>query len=163
MLNDLKIFGGSANPGLVSEICQALNVPQGQVEIKKFPDTEIFVKINENVRGAEAFVIQPTCPPVNENIIELLIMMDALRRASAHTITAVLPYYGYARQDRKDQPRVPISSKMIANLITTAGADRVVTVDLHSGQIQGFFDIPVDNLFADKILESIGHPSISKI
>ncbi len=152
MLNDLKIFGGSANPGLVKEICQALNVPQGQIEIKKFPDTEIFVKINENVRGSEVFVIQPTAPPVSENVVELLLMIDALRRASAHTVTAVLPYYGYARQDRKDQPRVAISSKLIANLITTAGADRVVTVDLHAGQIQGFFDIPTDNLFADKLL-----------
>jgi ribose-phosphate pyrophosphokinase len=152
VLNDLKIFGGSANPGLVAEICQVLNVPMGKIEIKHFPDTEIFTKIDENVRGAEVFVIQPTSPPVNEHLMELLIIMDALRRASAQRITAVLPYYGYARQDRKDQPRVPVTAKLIANLITTAGADRVVTVDLHAGQIQGFFDIPVDNLFADGLL-----------
>lgn len=152
MASDFKIFSGTANLPLAQEICQVLNIPQGNMEVKTFPDGEIFIQINENVRGIDTFVIQPLAPRVNESLMELLIVIDTLKRASARRVSAVIPYYGYARQDRKDQPRVPISAKLVANLITIAGADRVLTVDLHAGQIQGFFDIPLDNLFATPIL-----------
>jgi ribose-phosphate pyrophosphokinase len=144
----LAIFCGNSNKPLAEKICAYLGINLGDVLVERFSEGEIKVKINENVRGKDVFIVQSTCPPPNENLMELLILIDALRRASAQRITAVIPYFGYARQDRKDQPRVPITAKLIANLITTAGADRVLTLDLHAGQIQGFFDIPVDNLFA---------------
>src|SRR3990167_7174155 len=149
--SELAVVSGNANRQLAQEICQALKVPLTDSLVGRFSEGEIRVKINENVRGKDVFVVQPTCPPTNDNLMELLILMDALRRASARRITAVIPYYGYARQDRKDQPRVPITAKLVANLITTAGADRILTVDLHAGQIQGFFDIPMDHLFAVNI------------
>lgn len=149
---DLKIFSGNSNRKLAEEICEYLFLPLCDAEVSFFSDGETFVQINENVRGADVFIIQSTCPPVNQNLMELLIMIDAVRRSSARRITAVLPYYGYARQDRKIQPRVPITSKLVANLLTTAGARRVLTMDLHAGQIQGFFDIPVDHLYAAPIL-----------
>jgi len=145
---DIKIFSGSANPALVEKICAYLDLPPGRITLKKFGDGEIYCQITENVRGTDVFVIQPTCPPVNEHLMELVLMIDAFKRASAYRITAVLPYYGYARQDRKDKPRVPISAKLVADLISRAGASRVVAVDLHAPAIQGFFDIPVDHLFA---------------
>ena len=144
----MNIITGNANPKLAQEICKYLEMPLGDALVTTFSEGEIRVKINENVRGKDVFIVQPTCPPVNNNLMELLILIDALRRASAKRITAVLPYFGYARQDRKDQPRVPITAKLVANLITTAGADRILTVDLHAGQIQGFFDIPMDHLYA---------------
>lgn len=144
----LKIFSGNTNLNLARDICKYLNIKLGKALVSQFGDGEIKVKIEENVRGQDVFVIQPISTPVNKSLMELLIMIDALRRASAYRITAVIPYYGYARQDRKDQPRVPITAKLVANLITNAGADRVLTVDLHAGQIQGFFDIPLDNLYA---------------
>lgn len=147
-INQFKVFSGTANPELARKICNYLNIPLGECIIKRFSDGEIFVEIKENIRGADVFIIQPTCPPVNEHLMELLIMVDAARRASARRITAVVPYYGYARQDRKTAPRTPISAKLVANLIVTAGARRVLTMDLHAGQIQGFFDIPVDHLYA---------------
>ncbi|MBO8143044.1 MAG: ribose-phosphate pyrophosphokinase [Thermodesulfobacterium sp.] len=147
-INQFKVFSGTANLELAKKICDYLNIPLGECIIKRFSDGEIFVEIKENIRGADVFIIQPTCPPVNEHLMELLIMVDAARRASARRITAVVPYYGYARQDRKTAPRTPISAKLIANLIVTAGARRVLTMDLHAGQIQGFFDIPVDHLYA---------------
>ncbi len=147
-INGLKIFSGTANPDLAKKICEFLKVPLGDLMVSRFSEGEIRIKINEDVRGRDIFIVQPTCPPVNDNVIELLIMIDAFRRASARRITAVLPYYGYARQDRKDQPRVPITAKLMANIITTAGADRVLSMDLHAQQIQGFFDIPVDHLYA---------------
>jgi ribose-phosphate pyrophosphokinase len=163
MNGEKKIFSGNANPVLAREICEYLGMTLGQAEVAKFSDGEIFVQINENVRGADVFVIQPTCNPVNDNLMELLIMIDALKRASASRITAVLPYYGYARQDRKVQPRVPITAKLVADLITSAGAQRVLAVDLHAGQIQGFFNIPVDHLFASPVLakyfEQLGNES----
>jgi ribose-phosphate pyrophosphokinase len=152
MASDFKIFSGRANPELAQEICQVLNIPLGDMDVTTFSDGEIFIQINENVRGMDTFVIQPTAPLVNEKLMELLIIIDTLKRASCRRVTAVIPYYGYARQDRKDQPRVPVTAKLVANLITVAGADRVLTVDLHAGQIQGFFDIPLDNLFATQIL-----------
>ena len=148
---DLLVFGGGANPGLTSDICKNLDIKEGEVTLSRFSEGEIKVKIEENVRGKDVFVVQSTCPPPNENLMELLIMIDALKRASATRITAVVPYYGYARQDRKDQPRVPITAKLVANLLTTAGANRLLTMDLHAGQIQGFFDIPVDHLHAVNI------------
>jgi len=148
----LKIFTGNANPALAAEICEYLGVPLGDSQVTRFSDGEIQVHINENVRGTDVFVIQPTCQPVNENLMELLIMIDAFRRASARRITAVVPYYGYARQDRKTRAREPITAKLVANLLTAAGARRVITMDLHAGQIQGFFDIPVDHLLAAPIL-----------
>ncbi len=151
--SELAILSGNANPTLAKEICQAMKVPLSNSFVGRFSEGEIRVKINENVRGKDTFVIQPTCPPTNDNLMELLIMIDALKRASARRITAVIPYYGYARQDRKDQPRVPITAKLVANLITTAGADRVLTMDLHAGQIQGFFDIPLDHLYAIRVFE----------
>ena len=150
---ELAILSGNANPGLAKAICRQLKVPLADSFVGRFSEGEIRVKINENVRGKDVFVIQSTCPPTNDNLMELLIMLDALRRASARRITAVIPFYGYARQDRKDQPRVPITAKLVANLITTAGADRVLTMDLHAGQIQGFFDIPLDHLFAITVFE----------
>ncbi len=148
MFDKLAVFSGNANPKLAGDICKNLRVRLGDTLISRFSEGEIRVKINENVRGKDVFVIQPTCPPANENMMELLIMLDAFKRASAERITAVLPYYGYARQDRKDQPRVPITAKLVADLITVAGASRVLTIDLHAGQIQGFFNIPVDHLYA---------------
>lgn len=151
-INNKIIFTGNANPVLAQEICDYLSMPLGRASVRTFSDGEVYVEIGENVRGADVFVVQPTCPPVNNNMMELLIMVDALRRASARRITAVLPYYGYARQDRKVAPRVPISAKLVADIITTAGARRVLAMDLHAPQIQGFFSIPVDHLFAAPIL-----------
>ncbi len=148
----MKIFTGNANPGLAGEICERMNIPLAKADVTRFSDGEINVQILDNVRGCDVFVVQPTAAPVNRNLMELLIMIDALKRASAARITAVLPYYGYSRQDRKVQPRVPITAKLVADLITTAGANRVLTIDLHAGQIQGFFNIPVDNLFAASVL-----------
>lgn len=147
-----RIFSGSANPKLAQDICAHLGVPISECTIKKFSDGEIWLQIDENVRGADVFVVQSTCTPVEHHLMELLLMMDALRRASAKRITAVLPYYGYARQDRKDKPRVPISAKLVASLIVAAGAHRVLSLDLHAAQIQGFFDIPVDHLFAAPVM-----------
>ncbi|NOG41239.1 MAG: ribose-phosphate pyrophosphokinase [Candidatus Brocadia sinica] len=151
-MNHLKIFSGNANPALARRICDHLSIPVGNAYVGRFPDGEIDLKVNEDVRGADVFLVQPTCPPVNENLTELLVFIDCLKRASAARITAVLPYYGYARKDRKDEGRVPITAKLVANLITEAGADRVLTVDLHAAQIQGFFDIPVDHLLAFPVL-----------
>jgi ribose-phosphate pyrophosphokinase len=147
-MDTLKIFTGNANRPLAEKICQYLQMPLGDAVVGRFSDGEISVEFRENVRGADVFVVQPTCIPANEHLMELLIMMDALKRASAQSITAVVPYYAYARQDRKTAPRVPISAKLVANLITTAGASRLLTMDLHTAQIQGFFNIPVDHLFA---------------
>lgn len=147
-MDKLAIFSGNANPELACAICKNLRVKLQDALVGRFSEGEIRVKINENVRGKDVFIVQPTCPPSNDNLMELLIMIDALRRASANRITAVIPYFGYARQDRKDQPRVPITAKLVANLLTVAGANRILTMDLHAGQIQGFFDIPVDHLFS---------------
>ncbi|OGR01387.1 MAG: phosphoribosylpyrophosphate synthetase [Deltaproteobacteria bacterium RIFOXYD12_FULL_55_16] len=151
-MKDIKVFAGNANPALASDICNYLGVPLSQAEVRRFSDGEIFVEIGENVRGRDVFIIQPTCPPVNDHLMELVIMVDALRRASARRITAVLPYYGYARQDRKVAPRVPITAKVVAEMMMVVGVRRVLTMDLHAGQIQGFFNIPVDNLFAAPVL-----------
>ncbi|MFC1590373.1 ribose-phosphate diphosphokinase [Candidatus Omnitrophota bacterium] len=148
MKNGLLVFSGNSNRKLAQGICKSLNIHPGKASVAKFSDGEIRVKIQENVRGHDVFVVQSTCFPSNDNLMELLIMMDALRRASAQRITAVLPYFGYARQDRKDQPRVPITAKLVANILAATGAHRVLTIDLHAGQIQGFFDIPLDHLFA---------------
>jgi ribose-phosphate pyrophosphokinase len=148
----LKIFTGNANPRLANEICQCLNSPLGEATVRSFSDGEIHLQIEENVRGADVFVIQPTSSPVDRNLMELLLMMDALKRASAQRITAVLPYYGYARQDRKDRPRMPISAKLVASLLERAGANRILALDLHAAQIQGFFEIPVDHLFATPVM-----------
>jgi ribose-phosphate pyrophosphokinase len=147
-MDKLMIFTGNAHPQLAKDICSCLKVKLSDALVSRFSEGEIRVKINENVRGKDVFLIQPTCPPPNENLMELLIMLDALKRASAWRITAVIPYFGYARQDRKDQPRVPITAKLVANLLTVAGASRILTIDLHAGQIQGFFDIPLDHLYA---------------
>ncbi len=152
MRDEIKVFAGNSNPTLADAVCAYLKIHRGQAEVRRFSDGEVLVEIKENVRGGDVFVIQSTCTPVNDNLIELLLMLDAFRRASAKRITAVVPYYGYARQDRKVAPRVPISAKLVADLITTAGASRVLTVDLHAGQIQGFFNVPVDNLFATPVL-----------
>ncbi|ADE54599.1 ribose-phosphate diphosphokinase [Coraliomargarita akajimensis] len=152
MNNDLKIFCGNSNPDLAKDICTYLDVPLGEAKVISFPDGESFVRYDENIRGADVFIIQSTCNPANQNLMELFIMIDAARRASASRITAVIPFFGYARQDRKDQPRVPITSKLVANLLVSAGANRVLTVDLHAQQIQGFFDIPVDHLYASPVL-----------
>ncbi len=152
MLDKLKIFAGNSNLSLAMEICRHFDVPLGKAEVKSFSDGEVCVEIQESVRGMEVYVIQSTCTPVNKNLMELLIMLDALKRASANAITAVIPYYGYARQDRKVAPRTPITAKLVADLITAAGATRVVCMDLHAGQIQGFFNIPVDNLYATPVL-----------
>ncbi|MCB5250834.1 MAG: ribose-phosphate pyrophosphokinase [Candidatus Cloacimonadales bacterium] len=148
MFSKLKLFTGNANPELAKEVASFAGVPLGDAEVFKFSNDDTFVKINDNVRGTDAFIIQSTCNPVNDSMMELLIMIDALKRASAQRISVVIPYYGYARSDKKDQPRVPITAKLVADLITVAGADRVITVDLHADQIQGFFNIPVDHLFS---------------
>jgi ribose-phosphate pyrophosphokinase len=147
-----KIFSGTANEPLADEVCSFLGMPRGQAMVKRFADGEVYVQIQENVRGCDVFVMQPTCRPVDENLMELLLMIDAFKRASARRITAVMPYFGYARQDRKDKPRVPISAKLVADLLTTAGAHRALIVDPHTPQIQGFFNIPVDHLFASPVL-----------
>ena len=154
MSNDsrLRVFAGSANPELAGDICTSLGIELGQLSLSRFSDGEIQVQINENVRGMDVFVVQPTCTPVDQHLMELLLLLDALRRASAKRITAVLPYYGYSRQDRKDRPRVPISAKVVANLLVAAGADRLLTLDLHAAQIQGFFDIPVDHLYGRPVM-----------
>jgi ribose-phosphate pyrophosphokinase len=152
MSNELKIFTGTANTALANEICEYLKVELGQSSMTRFSDGEIYFQILENVRGADVFIVQPTCPPVDSNLIELFLMIDAFRRASAKRITAVIPYFGYARQDRKDKPRVPISSKVVSDLLVTAGVDRLLTMDLHAPQIQGFFNVPVDHLFAAPVL-----------
>ncbi|HVN84597.1 MAG TPA: ribose-phosphate pyrophosphokinase [Candidatus Binatia bacterium] len=150
--DEIQVFAGNSNPALARDVCKELRVPQGAAEVRRFSDGEINVKIADNVRGGDVFVLQSTCTPVNDSLMELLLMLDAFRRASAKRVTAVIPYFGYARQDRKVDPRVPISAKLVADLITTAGASRVLTTDLHAGQIQGFFNIPVDNLFATRVL-----------
>ncbi|MDG1702116.1 MAG: ribose-phosphate pyrophosphokinase [Opitutae bacterium] len=152
MNNSFKIFCGNSNPVLAQEICDYLGVPLGDATVNSFPDGESFVRIEENIRGMDVFIIQSTSNPANQNLMELFIMIDAAKRASASRITAVIPFYGYARQDRKDQPRVPITSKLVANLLVSAGASRVLTVDLHAQQIQGFFDIPVDHLYASPVM-----------
>ncbi len=152
MPNIMKIFTGNANPAIAEEICNYLDMPLGAAEVKQFSDGEISIEIGENVRGADVFVIQPTCTPVNDHLMELVIMIDALRRASARRITAVIPYYGYARQDRKVRPRVPITAKAVAEMLTVVGTRRVLCMDLHAGQIQGFFNIPVDHLYAAPII-----------
>jgi ribose-phosphate pyrophosphokinase len=151
-MNDLKIFSGRANPHLARRICDYLSLPNGAISMGNFPDGEISCKIEEDVRGRDVFLVQPTCPPVNESLMELLIMIESCKRASAERLTAVVPYYGYARQDRKDEGRVPITAKLVANLIVRAGADRVLTMDLHAPQIQGFFDVPVDHLYGAPVL-----------
>jgi len=148
----MKIFSGSAHPELARGIAEILGIPVGQAKLRRFPDSEVSFQIEENIRGTDVFVVQPTSPPVDEHIMELLVMIDAFRRSSAARITAVIPYYGYARQDRKDKPRVPISAKLVANILGAAGANRVLTMDLHKAQIQGFFDIPVDHLFAAPVI-----------
>src|SRR5213082_39669 len=148
----LKIFTGNANPALAAKICGALGCTLGAASVEPFADGEIYLQIQENVRGADVFIVQPTCTPVDRNLMELLLMIDALKRSSAQRITAVLPYYGYARQDRKDKPRVPISAKLVASLIERAGADRILALDLHAAQIQGFFDVPVDHLFSAPVM-----------
>jgi ribose-phosphate pyrophosphokinase len=152
MHDKIRVFSGNSNPDLAKKICETLSVPLGAARVRRFSDGEVMVEINENVRGRDVYVIQSTCAPTNDNLMELLVMTDALKRASAATITAVVPYYGYARQDRKAAPRTPITAKLVADLITTSGIDRVVTVDLHAGQIQGFFNIPVDNLYAAPVI-----------
>src|ERR1700722_11205560 len=147
----LKIFSGNSNKALAEDICKSIGVPLGEATVNSFPDGETFVKINENIRGRDVYIIQSTCPPTNQHLMELLIMIDAARRAAAQRITAVLPFFGYARQDRKDQPRVAITAKLVANLLVSAGANHILTMDLHSQQIQGFFDIPVDHLYASPV------------
>ena len=152
-LNDnLKVFSGSSNPKLATQVCNYLDIPLGGAKLEKFPDGEKVIKLEDDVRGRDCFVVQSTCNPVDEYLMELLIYLDCLRRASANRITAVIPYFGYARQDRKDEGRVPITAKLVANLITTAGADRVIAIDLHAQQLQGFFDIPVDHLTGELVL-----------
>src|SRR5258705_3525027 len=150
--NHFKVFSGNANPALAAEICYELGCQLGAVNVKQFSDGEVHLQDQENVRGADVFVLQPTCTPVDRNLMELLLMMDALKRSSAERVTAVVPYYGYARQDRKDKPRVPISAKLVASVIERAGADRILALDLHAPQIQGFFDVPVDHLFAAPVM-----------
>ena len=149
---DLKVFSGSAHPQLTREIADVLGIPVGQARLRRFPDSEVSFQIDENIRGTDVFIVQPTSNPVDPHLMEMLIMVDAFRRSSAARITAVVPYYGYARQDRKDKPRVPISAKLVANLLSAAGTNRVLTMDLHKAQIQGFFDIPVDHLFAAPVI-----------
>ncbi len=149
---ELKVFAGRAHPTLGAEICEYLKSPIGQIELTNFADGEIFCQVRENVRGRDIFVVQPICHPVNETLVELLIMLDTFKRSSADRVTGVIPYYGYARQDKKDAPRVPITAKLVADLISAAGADRILTLDLHAGQIQGFFNVPVDHLFAAPVL-----------
>ena len=150
--NHFKVFTGNANPALGAEICYELGCPLAAVNVRQFSDGEVHLQIQENVRGADVFVVQPTCTPVDRHLMELLLMMDALKRASAERITAVLPYYGYARQDRKDRPRMPISARLVASLLERAGANRILALDLHAAQIQGFFDVPVDHLFAMPVM-----------
>ena len=152
MRRELKIFTGTAHPELGEAIARYLGFPLGRAHLARFSDGEVWYQIHDNVRGADVFVIQPTSPPVNENLMELLLMLDAFKRSSASRLTAVIPYYGYGRQDRKDKPRVPISAKLVADLLSTAGTDRVLTMDLHAAQIQGFFDVPVDHLFAAPVI-----------
>jgi ribose-phosphate pyrophosphokinase len=152
MGRELRVFTGSAHPGLGEAIARLLGVPLGRAHLSRFSDGEVWFQIQDNVRGADVFVVQPTGPPVNENVMELLVMLDAFKRSSASRITAVMPYYGYARQDRKDKPRVPISAKLVADLLSAAGTDRVLTMDLHASQIQGFFNVPVDHLFAAPVI-----------
>jgi ribose-phosphate pyrophosphokinase len=152
-MDDLKVFSGRANPDLANRMCEYLRLSPGRITIKSFPDGEISCKIDEDVRGRDVFIVQPTCPPVNQNLMELLILIDSFKRASAGQVTAVIPYFGYARQDRKDEGRVPITAKLAANIIARAGADRVLTMDLHAAQIQGFFDIPVDHLYAAPVID----------
>ncbi len=152
MYSELKVFGGRAHPALTQEICDYLELPCGKVTAFDFSDGETFCQIEENVRGSDVFIVQPTCTPVNDNLVELLIMLDAFKRSSASRVTAVMPYYGYARQDKKDKPRVPITAKLIADLLSAAGADRLLTMDVHAAQISGYFDIPVDHLFAAPVL-----------
>ena len=152
VLDELKVFSGNANPELTESVCEYLDIPLGRAEVFKFANDNTFVRIQENIRQRDVFIVQPTCLPVNDNLMELLIMIDACKRASAGRITAVVPYYGYGRTDKKDQPRVPITARLVADLLTAAGADRLLTVDLHAGQIQGFFNIPVDELTALPIM-----------
>jgi len=151
-MNDLKVFSGRSNPMLTSRICDYLGIPCGLISLSNFPDSEIACKLEENVRGRDVYLVQSTCMPVNETLMELLVMIDSCKRASAERVTAVIPYFGYARQDRKDEGRVPITAKLVANLIERSGADRVLTMDLHAAQIQGFFDLPVDHLYAAPVL-----------
>jgi ribose-phosphate pyrophosphokinase len=162
---ELKLFSGSAHPSLTKEIADFLGIPVGQARLRRFPDSEVSFQIDENIRGADVFIVQPTSNPVDQHLMELLVMIDAFRRSSAARITAVIPYYGYARQDRKDKPRVPISAKLVANLLSAAGTNRVLTMDLHKAQIQGFFDIPVDHLFAAPViienLARMHHPKLT--
>ncbi len=153
-MNDVKLFSGRAHPQLAQRMCEYLGLPPGKMVMGNFPDGEIACKIDEDVRGRDVFIVQPTCPPVNDNLMELLVMIDSFKRASAERITAVIPYFGYARQDRKDEGRVPITAKLVANLITYAGANRVLAMDLHAAQIQGFFDIPVDHLYAAPVVDN---------
>ena len=151
-IDNLKIFTGRTHPALTEAICRELSMPVGNALVESFPDSETFVKIIDHIRGDDVFIVQPTCNPTNDSLMELLIMIDAARRASAKRITAVLPFFGYARQDRKDQPRVPITAKLAANLLVAAGANRILTLDLHATQIQGFFDIPCDHLYASPVI-----------
>ena len=164
---DLKVFSGSAHPLLTKEIADCLGIPLGQARLRRFPDSEVSFQIDENIRGADVYIVQPTSNPVDQHLMELLVMIDAFRRSSASRITAVVPYYGYARQDRKDKPRVPISAKLVANLLSAAGTNRVLTMDLHKAQIQGFFDIPVDHLFAAPViidyLARLDHPKLTLV
>lgn len=152
LMKDIKVFSGRANPDLALSICEYLALPMGRITLGDFPDGEVACKIEEDIRGRDVFLVQPTCPPVNQNLMELLIMIESCKRASAERVTAVIPYFGYARQDRKDEGRVPITAKLVANLVTRAGADRVLAMDLHAAQIQGFFDVPVDHLYAAPVL-----------
>lgn len=164
MNGKLKLFSGNANPELAKKIAKCLGIPLGDALVTTFSEGEIRVKINEDVRGRDVFIVQPTCPPSNNNLMELLIMIDAMKRASARRITAVIPYFGYARQDRKDQPRVPITAKLVANILQAAGADRILTMDLHASQIQGFFDIPMDHLYAvNTVVEYFGKKKIKNL
>ena len=164
---ELKVFSGSAHPELAREIATFLGIKVGQARLRRFPDSEVSFQIDENIRGTDVFVVQPTCSPVDQHIMEMLVMIDAFRRSSAARITAVIPYYGYARQDRKDKPRVPISAKLVANILSAAGTNRVLTMDLHKAQIQGFFDIPVDHLFAAPViidyLSRLDHPKVTLV
>jgi ribose-phosphate pyrophosphokinase len=164
-LGDLKVFSGSAHPQLTREIADFLGIPLGQARLRRFPDSEVSFQIDENIRGTDVFIVQPTSSPVDQHLMEMLVMVDAFRRSSAARITVVVPYYGYARQDRKDKPRVPISAKLVANLISAAGANRVLTMDLHKAQIQGFFDIPVDHLFSAPVMVEycarLHHPNLT--
>ncbi|OLB62434.1 MAG: phosphoribosylpyrophosphate synthetase [Acidobacteria bacterium 13_2_20CM_2_66_4] len=164
---ELKVFSGSAHPELAREIAAFLGIKVGQARLRRFPDSEVSFQIDENIRGTDVFVVQPTCSPVDQHIMEMLVMIDAFRRSSAARITAVIPYYGYARQDRKDKPRVPISAKLVANILSAAGTNRVLTMDLHKAQIQGFFDIPVDHLFAAPViidyLSRLDHPKVTLV